>query len=161
MTERIFPRWRLALTALFLLPELLYISQGMTDFFSIALTLLLAPTVWLNSRKRHWFLILLPAFWLLVLCVLRISGLLSGLALTALHPALCGLAFTLAAAQLARHGSAALYQWAYPTAWALGLGCVLALLLGWPQAHDLWFLLLLLLAELGRCAALIGRLQGM
>ena len=91
--------------------------------------------------------------------MLRVSGLLSGLALTALHPALCGLAFTLAAAQLARHGAAALYQWAYPAAWTLGLGCAVALLLGWPQAHDLWFLLLLLLAELGRCAALIGLLQ--
>ena len=159
MTERIFPRWRLALTTLFLLPELLYISQGMTDFFSIALTLVLAPTVWFGCRKRNWFLIVLPAFWLLVLCVLRVSGLLSGLALTALHPALCGLAFTLAATQLARHGAAALYQWAYPAAWTLGLGCAVALLLGWPQAHDLWFLLLLLLAELGRCAALIGLLQ--
>ena len=159
MTERIFPRWRFALTALFLLPELLYISQGMTYFISIVFTLLLAPAVWTGSEKRRWFLTFLPAFWLLTLCVLRLSALLSELALTALHPALCGLAFALAAVQLARHGAAALYQWAYPAAWALGLGCALALLLGWPQVHDLWFLLLLLLAELSRCAALIGLLQ--
>ena len=155
MTERIFPRWRVALTALFLLPSLLCGSQGMDELFPAVLTLALAPAVWRGREARGWLLRLLPAVWLLALSVYRLSVLLAETALTALSPALCGLAFALAAVQLARHGAAALFQWAYPVAWALGLGCALALALGWPQVHDLWFLLLLTLAELARCGALV------
>lgn len=155
MTDSIFLRWRLALLALFLLPEILYLSQGAVEPLALLLTLLLAPAVWLLHRRRFWALTLIPAFWLLALCVLRLAVLFSARALTALHPALCGLAFALAAVQLARHGAAALSQWAYPVAWALGLGCALAAALGWPRPDDMWYLLLLTLAELARCAALI------
>lgn len=160
MTDRIFLRWRLSLTVLFLGAELLWLTQRPLEAASAVPTLLLAAAVLFPSGPKYrWLLTILPALWLLVCCVLRLSGLFAARAMTALHPALCGLAFLLAAAQIARHGKPVLYQWSWPTAWLVGLGCLLALILGWPEIDDLWFLLLAVLAELARCAALIGLLR--
>ncbi|MBR3867428.1 MAG: hypothetical protein IKM54_06520 [Butyricicoccus sp.] len=160
MTDPVFPRWRLTLTALFLGAELLWLTQRPLEAASAVPTLLLAAAVLFPSRtKGRWLLTLLPALWLLVCCVLRLSELFTSCAMTALHPALCGLAFVLAAVQLARHGRATLYQWSWPTAWLIGAGCALAVLLGWPEIDDLWFLLLTVSAELARCAALTDLLR--
>ena len=160
MTDRIFPRWRFSLTALFLGAELLWLTQQPLDASSMIPTLLLtAAVLHPTGLKYRWLLTVLPALWLLVCCTLRLSTLFAARAMTALDPALCGPAFLLAAAQIARHGKAVLYQRSLPTAWLVGLGCLLALLLGWPEIDDLWFLLLTVLAELARCTALIDLLR--
>ena len=160
MKETIFNRWRVALLFLFLSTELLWISQRNIEWTVIGLTLALAPLVWHPiSGKKRWLLSFVPAIWLFFLCVLRLATLFSARALTALHPVLCGTAFILAVLQFVRHGKITLYQWSYPVAWIFGAGCLLALLLGWPRAEDLWFLLLVLVAEFARCAALLHLLQ--
>lgn len=160
MTDHIFLRWRLSLTALFLGAELLWLTQCPPEVSCIVPTLFLAGAVFFPARRKYrWFVTVLPALWLLVCCVLRLSELFSARAMTALNPALCGLAFLLAAVQIAHHGKSVLYQWSWPTAWLVALGCILALILGWPEIDDLWFLLLTVLTELARCAALIDLLR--
>lgn len=160
MTEHIFLRWRLALTALFLGAEGFLLTARPLSLFSALPTLLLAPAVLFPARGlKRWLLTYLPALWLLVCCVLRLAGHISTYALPALSPALCGGAFLLACLQLTHHGRETLYQWSAPTAWLFGLGVLLCLLLGRPEADSLWFLLLLTIAELGRCAALIDLLK--
>lgn len=160
MTDTIFLRWRISMTALILGAEALWLMQGMREPLMLLLTILAAFALQTPHRsKKIWFLTFLPAIWLLVCSVLRLSVHFAEYALTALHPALCALAFSLACVQLARHGREPLYQWSWPVAWLVGLGFVLALLLGWPEIDDLWFMLLVLPAELGRCAALIDLLQ--
>lgn len=153
MTDAIFLRGRLALTALFLTAEAIHMSRFPADLAAALPTLLLAPAVFFPQKRR--FFAAIPALWLLICCVLRLAELFASRAMTALDPALCALAFLLAALQLARHGQAVLCQWSRPVALLIGAACLLAFLLGWPDANDLWFLLLLLPAELARCAALI------
>lgn len=160
MTDTIFLRWRISMTILFLGAEALWAAQGMRQPLTLLLTLLLALAVWMPAReKKTWFLTVLPALGLLGCSVFRLSNLFADHALTALHPALCGLAFVLAAVQLMHHGRSTLYQWSWPTTWLVGIGCLLTLVLGWPEIDDLWFLLLLALAELGRCAVLLDLLR--
>lgn len=160
MNDCIFLRWRLSLTALFLGAELLWLTQYPLDAVSVVPTVLLTAAVLFPSGPKYrWLLTILPTLWLLVCCTLRLSGLFTARALTALDPVLCGLAFLLAAVQAARHGKTVLYQWSWPVAWLVGLGCLLAVILGWPEIDDLWFLLLTVLAEFARCTALIDLLR--
>ena len=160
MRDTIFLRWRISLTALFLGAEALWMTQFPPEAVSIVPAVFLAFAVLFPPHREFVRrLALFPALWLLICCVLRLSELFASHAMTALDPALCGLAFVLAAVQVARHGRTALFQWSWPTAWLIGFGCILAFALGWPEIDDLWFLLLAVLAELARCAALIDLLR--
>ena len=160
MTDTIFMRWRITLTFLFLDAEVLWLTAQPSEPYTLLPTLALAPAILFPAKsKARWLLTYLPALWLLGTCTFRLSRDFSGHGLTALHPALCGAAFLLVCVQIARHGRHTLYQWSFPVAWLVLSGILLCLLLGWPEADDLWYLLLLLIAEFGRCAALIDLLK--
>ncbi len=155
MTESVFRRWRLAQLALFLGAEALWYIQGGSGAVWIGLTAALAPFLWATEPGKWRLLLSLPAIALFGLSGLRFSTLLAERAMTALHPALCALAFALAVWQLAAHGRAAVAQWCWPVLWVLLAGVFLGAALGWPEIDDLWFLLIALIAELARCGTLL------